>query len=458
MYLTIGRAGRPHVDWSYGAILCLNCAPWLLIFAVLSGASLAIVGIECHLGIGHDGPGAAALGPHRVRPGQSATSQRPSSARSFSPSRWVQRRWARWCSTSGPPPGDIGRDGHCHRRVHRHHSFTKERGQRVRPPPTIEVVSRLADVSPSDWNSGVDPNDPFTEHAFLSLLEEAECVGPEAGWVPMHLLVKREGEVVGRAPLYLKNNSKGEYTFELAKDAAHRAGIPYYPKLVSAVPFTPATGRRFRRSQSSDRHPATEAMPMKSTNAHSLHLLFAQETERPRLPPTRHWLVARPTSFTGTTRATRTSTIGSNRFGRSTGRWSVMSVAHRQTRAPPSTCGGVKSLQRAVADDGSLYLTRFAASTRASPHEPSLLRCSPTRGLPTARWSSPLPGHGRGGRGLALLSARLPPAWTPPGMPACTSLFTLSSATTHLIQACIDHGWTHFRKLLHKACTSSSVA
>ena len=158
----------------------------------------------------------------------------------------------------------------------------------MRPPPTIEVVSRLADVAPSDWNNGVDPNDPFTEHAFLSLLEEAGCVGREAGWAPMHLLVKREGEVVGRAPLYLKNNSYGEYIFDWGwADAAHRAGIPYYPKLVSAVPFTPATGRRFLTDEPEIRRLLTEAMleVMTSTNAHSLHLLFAQEAERTALAP-----------------------------------------------------------------------------------------------------------------------------------------------------------------------------
>ena len=55
--------------------------------------------------------------------------------------------------------------------------------------------------------------------------------GARSGWAPMHLLVKREGEVVGRAPLYLKNNSYGEYIFDWGwADAAHRAGIPYYPK------------------------------------------------------------------------------------------------------------------------------------------------------------------------------------------------------------------------------------
>jgi len=152
----------------------------------------------------------------------------------------------------------------------------------------IEIVSRLADVPSADWNAGVDPNDPFTEHAFLRLLEDAECVGAEAGWVPMHLMVRDSGEVVGRAPLYLKNNSYGEYIFDWGwADASHRAGIPYYPKLVSAVPFTPATGRRLLTNDAGVRQLMTEAMLdiMTSTNAHSLHLLFTQERERTALEP-----------------------------------------------------------------------------------------------------------------------------------------------------------------------------
>ena len=153
-------------------------------------------------------------------------------------------------------------------------------------PTTISVVSRLADVPSADWNSGVDPNDPFTDHAFLTLLEEAGCVGAGAGWMPMHLLVQQDGEVVGRAPLYLKNNSYGEYIFDWGwADAAQRAGIPYYPKLVSAVPFTPATGRRFLTDSPDIRQLMTDAMLeiMASTNAHSLHVLFADEAERTSL-------------------------------------------------------------------------------------------------------------------------------------------------------------------------------
>lgn len=153
-------------------------------------------------------------------------------------------------------------------------------------PISIDVLSGLAEVSSADWNRGVDVSDPFTDHAFLALLEESGCVGPEAGWVPVHLLARSGSEVVGRAPLYLKNNSYGEYIFDWGwAESAHRAGLPYYPKLVSAVPFTPATGRRLLAEHSSIRAALVEGMlsVMEATRAHSLHVLFALQEERREL-------------------------------------------------------------------------------------------------------------------------------------------------------------------------------
>ena len=110
---------------------------------------------------------------------------------------------------------------------------------------TLEVAQSIRDVEAVEWNALTDPNDPFTEHAFLALMEESGSVGTAAGWVPVHLLAKRNGALVGAVPLYLKDNSYGEYIFDWGwAQAAQRSGLHYYPKLVSAVPFTPATGRR----------------------------------------------------------------------------------------------------------------------------------------------------------------------------------------------------------------------
>jgi len=109
----------------------------------------------------------------------------------------------------------------------------------------VKVLSGIRDVDADAWNACAG-NSPFLSHAFLSALEVSECVGAEEGWLPQHLLIENENGVpVAAAPLYLKNHSYGEYVFDWGwADAFHRAGGDYYPKLLSAIPFTPVMGSR----------------------------------------------------------------------------------------------------------------------------------------------------------------------------------------------------------------------
>lgn len=113
--------------------------------------------------------------------------------------------------------------------------------------PAIELVERasLADVSAADWNALVSPDFPFTDYEFLRALEEAGCVGENTAWRPRHLLAYRDGGLAGATPLYHKLDSYGEYVFDHEWAAAYqRAGLSYYPKALSAAPFTPANGDR----------------------------------------------------------------------------------------------------------------------------------------------------------------------------------------------------------------------
>ncbi|MFZ5708801.1 MAG: GNAT family N-acetyltransferase [Pseudomonadota bacterium] len=118
----------------------------------------------------------------------------------------------------------------------------------------ITVLTSLADIPAAEWDAcacpeaadGGRPCDPFTTHRFLSALETSGSVGRGTGWQPRHLVARTGGETAGVMPLYAKSHSQGEYIFDHAwADAWERAGGRYYPKLQSAVPFTPATGRRF---------------------------------------------------------------------------------------------------------------------------------------------------------------------------------------------------------------------
>mgnify|MGYP006268269857 FL=1 len=119
---------------------------------------------------------------------------------------------------------------------------------------TVSALGSIDAITAADWDAcaapeatgGGRPADPFTTHRFLKALEDSGSVGPGTGWQPHHLAARMGDELVGVAPLYAKGHSQGEYIFDHNwAHAYENAGGSYYPKLQIAVPFTPATGRRF---------------------------------------------------------------------------------------------------------------------------------------------------------------------------------------------------------------------
>ncbi|KAA9007108.1 GNAT family N-acetyltransferase [Histidinibacterium aquaticum] len=127
----------------------------------------------------------------------------------------------------------------------------------------IEITAHqsLSDVDPAEWDScaapecadGGRPEDPFTTHRFLLALEQSGSVGRGTGWEPHYLVARRDGQAIAAAPLYAKSHSQGEYIFDHNwAHAYENAGGDYYPKLQIAVPFTPATGRRFLTAEGHD--------------------------------------------------------------------------------------------------------------------------------------------------------------------------------------------------------------
>ena len=110
----------------------------------------------------------------------------------------------------------------------------------------VEVGSALDKIDSTEWNSLSHGDNPFVRYEFLSALETNQCVDPQYGWHPYHILVKDdEGKLIAAAPSYLKTNSYGEFVFDWSwAEAYERAGADYYPKLICAAPFTPATGPR----------------------------------------------------------------------------------------------------------------------------------------------------------------------------------------------------------------------
>lgn len=109
----------------------------------------------------------------------------------------------------------------------------------------FEVVDSLNKIPIETWRRLKGTDHPFLRYEFLLALEENNCVGEHLGWIPQHLLLYEYQTIIGTIPLYFKQNSYGELVFDWAwAEAYERMGKQYYPKLVSAIPYTPAATPR----------------------------------------------------------------------------------------------------------------------------------------------------------------------------------------------------------------------
>ncbi len=150
----------------------------------------------------------------------------------------------------------------------------------------IEIVSSLDQVSPTQWNALVHDNNPFVRHEFLAALEHHGCVGEKFGWLPRHVLIYEGEALIGAMPLYEKYNSYGEFVFDHAWANAYKHhGLDYYPKLVAAIPYTPASGQRLlaQAGQEAEIYPALLATAQHLANelvASGVHYLFANADEQ----------------------------------------------------------------------------------------------------------------------------------------------------------------------------------
>lgn len=155
------------------------------------------------------------------------------------------------------------------------------------PPLQVRVVQAITDVPESAWNALLGEDDaPFLEWQFLASLEESGSAVPEKGWHPNHFSLWRGSELVAAAPGYLKDDSHGEFVFDFSwASAAERVGERYYPKLILAVPFTPATGSRCLVRPGEDRLERqrdlwSAALEFgKSAGLSGVHVLFCTEAE-----------------------------------------------------------------------------------------------------------------------------------------------------------------------------------
>jgi predicted N-acyltransferase len=161
----------------------------------------------------------------------------------------------------------------------------------------VTVHASIADIDGDDWNALAGPDYPFVRHEFLELAETTGSVSPDAGWTPRHLALYDGSRLRAAMPLYEKSHSWGEFVFDWAwAQAYERAGLSYYPKLVSAVPFTPAPSPRLLRAEPGDDEAATALLAAAirlatETDCSSVHVLFPTPQELPLLE--RHGLLLR---------------------------------------------------------------------------------------------------------------------------------------------------------------------
>ncbi|MGH7873048.1 MAG: GNAT family N-acetyltransferase, partial [Candidatus Binatia bacterium] len=156
----------------------------------------------------------------------------------------------------------------------------------------LSVVRRIADVARDRWDGLAANSSPFLKWDWLDCLEQSGCVNEQSGWLPHHIVVQRGAELIAACPLYLKLHSMGEFVFDYEwADAAHHAGIQYYPKLLVGVPFTPVTGRRFLTAEGEDRAELVRFMGRAlakiaaDNKISSVHVNFCLADERDALEP-----------------------------------------------------------------------------------------------------------------------------------------------------------------------------
>ncbi|MBU3621655.1 GNAT family N-acetyltransferase [Polynucleobacter sp. CS-Odin-A6] len=155
-------------------------------------------------------------------------------------------------------------------------------------PFQLRVLKSISDVEEHQWNALLSPDSgPFLKYAFLHTLEKTGCVGRNTGWQVAHLIVENaQAELIGAMPLYLKQHSYGEFVFDWAwAQAYEQNNLPYYPKALSAIPFTPVRGARLLASGRYDEASIREVLVtglktlVNQNQLSSAHVLFPELSE-----------------------------------------------------------------------------------------------------------------------------------------------------------------------------------
>ena len=157
-------------------------------------------------------------------------------------------------------------------------------------PLTLELARNTAEISPSDWQACAGDDNPFLSHPFLLALENSNCLSIDNGWLTCHGVVKNSaGDIVGILPGFIKHHSMGEYVFDQNWAQAYEAaGGRYYPKYLSAIPFTPVGTKKLLINKNLTKSDAEQVLNkllkapkdiIKKLGLSSFHATFLKENE-----------------------------------------------------------------------------------------------------------------------------------------------------------------------------------
>ena len=140
----------------------------------------------------------------------------------------------------------------------------------------LNFVDNFDSIDEAQFSKLIRKNDaPFIQYSFLKALENSGCVGRDLGWTPKHLVKSNENVLSGFMPMYIKNNSHGEFVFDHSWSyALNRAGRNYYPKLLTAIPFTPCETRKIITESDANEYVEKIIEFMEEKNIESWHVLY----------------------------------------------------------------------------------------------------------------------------------------------------------------------------------------
>ena len=145
----------------------------------------------------------------------------------------------------------------------------------------VQIVGSIAEFDASEWNA-LSAGMPLLSHAFLAALETSGSVGEGTGWNPSIMIIREQETLIGAIPLYIKSHSYGEYVFDWAwADAYEKSGFAYYPKLLTAIPFSPITSTRLLANNNETKLHLIEALEsvMRQHELSSAHVLFPDDAD-----------------------------------------------------------------------------------------------------------------------------------------------------------------------------------